>query len=129
MRWGNEGLFALTLRGLNIAAGLVLRFFGGATVFALAVAPIVVQAQTSTGSANLPPASSIAAQDFFRLPDVFRPELSPDGRFALAVCDCACTKSGAATSAATPAHDRITPAWTPSHWHINANTLTRPGLI
>ena len=40
----------------------------------------VASAQPSTGTANLP-SSSIAVQDFFRLPDVFRPELSPDGNY------------------------------------------------
>ena len=48
----------------------------------LAVAcALSAQTLTASANANLPPASSIAAQDFFRLPDVFRPELSPDGNY------------------------------------------------
>ena len=78
MRWGIEGMFALAFRRLNVACGVLLRLFGAAALLAL---PHSVQAQALAASANLPPASSIATQDFFRLPDVLRPELSPDGNY------------------------------------------------
>ena len=78
MRLGRERLFALMCQWLGVQAGVILSCAGAA---ALVAAPDFVHAQSQTASANLPPASSIAAQDFFRLPDVFRPELSPDGNY------------------------------------------------
>ena len=78
MRLGRERLFALMCQWLGVQAGVILSCAG---VAALVAAPDFVHAQSQTASANLPSASSIAAQDFFRLPDVFRPELSPDGNY------------------------------------------------
>ena len=42
---------------------------------------MLMMPSASIGRAILPRASTVAGQDFFRLPDVFRPELSPDGSY------------------------------------------------
>ena len=75
MRVSREQLLALTqtVQPWMTAATL----FCASLLFSLSG---VVVAQPSTGATTFA-SSSIAVQDFFRLPDVFRPELSPDGNY------------------------------------------------
>ena len=75
MRVSREQLLALTQT--------VQPWMTAATLFCASIPfslPGVVVAQPSVGATTFA-SSSIAVQDFFRLPDVFRPELSPDGNY------------------------------------------------
>ena len=76
MKVRREALFTRRLRPfLSNVSALLSRL--GASV--LLFFPVLVYSQPTPGTAPVAPAAVIAAQDFFRLPDVFRPELSPDG--------------------------------------------------
>ena len=86
MKRDGEGRLTRTLSAMPMPTHARLSWLAAiafccAEIFAFSLPnAAVAQPSSTTTAANQPP-SSIAVQDFFRLPDVLRPELSPDGNY------------------------------------------------
>ena len=84
MRYVLGELFSLASRRLCVTTSAVRSCICAAVMPMMPPASLAQSPTSPTasiGRAILPRASTVAVQDFFRLPDVLRPELSPDGNY------------------------------------------------